>query len=151
MNLWIFPFLTWNASVVISRPLIQWFSKITSSVERAFSSVKAGTNPPISPDPAIFTCVHTKKSRSEGTPPIPVKGAIALKKIVKVWMMMMKEGIFAGHPSLALPPSTLPLLPLPHLPLPCLPSTCSPSLNCFLNGKTRAKTVKRELKQQNAN
>ena len=25
------------------------------------------------------------------------------KKIVKVWMMM-KEGIFAGHPSLALPP-----------------------------------------------
>ena len=33
-----------------------------------------------------------------------VKGAIALgKKIVKVWMMMMKEGIFAGHPPLALP------------------------------------------------
>ena len=26
----------------------------------------------------------------------------SLKKIVKVWMMMMKEGIFAGHPSLAL-------------------------------------------------
>ena len=41
------------------------------------------------------------------------------KKIVKVWMMTMKEGIFAGHPSVALPPpSTLPHLPLPHLPLP---------------------------------
>ena len=24
------------------------------------------------------------------------------KKIVKVWMMMMKEGIFAGHPSVVL-------------------------------------------------
>ena len=52
-----------------------------------------------------------------------VKGAIALgKKIVKVWMMMMKEGIFTGDPSLALPPSTLPHLPLPYLPLPHLPS-----------------------------
>ena len=36
------------------------------------------------------------------------------KKILKVWMMMMKEGIFVGHPFLALPPSTLPQLPLPH-------------------------------------
>ena len=44
-----------------------------------------------------------------------VKGAIALgKKIVKVWIMMMKKGIFVGHPFLALPPSTLPQLPLPH-------------------------------------
>ena len=36
------------------------------------------------------------------------------KKIVKVWMMMMmKEGIFAGYPSLALP-----------LPPPCLDCLC---------------------------
>ena len=34
------------------------------------------------------------------------------KKIVKVWMMMMKERIFAGHPSLALPPLHLALLAL---------------------------------------
>ena len=52
---------------------------------------------------------------------IPVKEAIAFgKKIVKVWMMMMEEEIFAGHPSLALPPSTFPRLHLPHLPFPCL-------------------------------
>ena len=37
-------------------------------------------------------------------------------------MMMMKEGIFVGHPSFALPPpSTLLCLPLPHLPFPRLP------------------------------
>ena len=41
------------------------------------------------------------------------------KKIVKVWMMMMmKEGILAGHPSLALP------LPLPCLDCPCLTCPC---------------------------
>ena len=40
------------------------------------------------------------------------------KKNVKVWMMMMKEGIFAGHPSLALP------LPPPRLDCPCLTCPC---------------------------
>ena len=57
--------------------------------------------------------IVTKVKLSIHTSRIPVKGAIALgKKIVKVWMMMMmKEGIFAGHPSLALPPSTLPCMP----------------------------------------
>ena len=128
MNLWIFPFLTWNASVVISRPLIQWFSKITSSVERAFSSVKAGTNPPISPDPAIFTCVHTKKSRSEGTPPIPVKGAIALKKNHKSLDDDDERGNLCWSLfSCSSPPSTLPGLPLPHLPLPSTRLPSSPS------------------------
>ena len=34
------------------------------------------------------------------------------KKIVKVWMMMIKERIFAGHPSLALPPLHLASLAL---------------------------------------
>ena len=41
------------------------------------------------------------------------------KKIVKVWMMIMKEGIFAGHSSLALPPSP-PCLAYPCLACPCL-------------------------------
>ena len=40
------------------------------------------------------------------------------KKIVKVWMMMMKEGIFAGHPTLALS------LPPPRLDCPCLTCPC---------------------------
>ena len=47
----------------------------------------------------------------------------------------MEEGIFAGHPSLALPPSTLPRLPLPHLPFPCLPSNplaCAPLLSVVM-------------------
>ena len=65
------------------------------------------------------------------------------KKIVKVWMlMMMKEGIFAGHPSLvhhhldlallalgshALAPLALTLaFALLHSPLPPLPFPCSP-------------------------
>ena len=39
------------------------------------------------------------------------------KKIVKVWMMMMKERIFAGHPSLALPPLHLASLALASLAL----------------------------------
>ena len=54
---------------------------------------------------------------------IPVKGAIALgKKIVKGWMMMMmKEGIVAGHPSLALP------LPPLCLDCPCLTCPCPQS------------------------
>ena len=60
------------------------------------------------------------------------------KKIVKVWMMMMKEEIFAGHPSLALPPlnlasltlasvafALLALNPLAFAPL-HLPLLCSP-------------------------
>ena len=38
-------------------------------------------------------------------------------KIVKVWMLMMKEEIFAGHPSLALPPLDLALLALTSLVL----------------------------------
>ena len=37
------------------------------------------------------------------------------KKIVKVWMLMMKEGIFAGRPSLAL--NLLALNPLAFAPL----------------------------------
>ena len=46
-------------------------------------------------------------------PCLPVKGAITLgKKIVTVWMMMMKERIFAGHPSLAFLPLHLALLAL---------------------------------------
>ena len=40
------------------------------------------------------------------------------KKIVKVWMMMMKKGIFAGHSSIALP------LPPPRLDCPCLTCPC---------------------------
>ena len=40
------------------------------------------------------------------------------KKIVKVWIMMRKEGIFAGHPSLALPP------PPPRPDCPCLTCPC---------------------------
>ena len=39
------------------------------------------------------------------------------KKIVKVWMMMMKKRIFAGHPSLALPPLHLASLALALLAL----------------------------------
>ena len=40
------------------------------------------------------------------------------KKIVKVWMMMMmKEKIFTGHPSLALPPLYLESLALASLAL----------------------------------
>ena len=42
------------------------------------------------------------------------KGAIA---IVKVWMIMMKERIFAGHPSLALAPLHLASLALALLAL----------------------------------
>ena len=49
------------------------------------------------------------------------------RKIVKVWTMM-KEGIFAGHPSLALPlPPPPPGWLLPHLPLPSTRSPSSPS------------------------
>ena len=44
------------------------------------------------------------------------------KKIVKVWMMMMKEGIFAGHPSLALPHLAL----LAHTLLAFAPLTLTP-------------------------
>ena len=47
-------------------------------------------------------------------------------------MMMIKEGIFAGHPSLALSPLHLALLALASL------------------AKMRAETAKRKLKQQTA-
>ena len=39
------------------------------------------------------------------------------KKIVKVWVMMMKERIFAGHPSLAFPSLHIALLALASLAL----------------------------------
>ena len=45
------------------------------------------------------------------------------KKIVKVWMMMIKEEIFAGHPFLALPPLNLALLALASLAIAPLPLT----------------------------
>ena len=87
---------------------------------------------------------------------LPVKGAITLgKKIIKVWMM--KEGIFAGHPSLALPLPPL-CLDCPCLTCPCPqparhpppPLTLAPLTLASYNGKTRVKTSKRELKQQNS-
>ena len=64
------------------------------------------------PLPIFFLAPPTSPSFSNSS-----KGSYcSWKKIVKGWMMMMmKEGVFAGHPSLALPPSTF-----PHLPLPCL-------------------------------
>ena len=49
------------------------------------------------------------------TDEIPVKGS--WKKTVKVWMMMMKEEIFAGHPSLAHPPLHIASLALALLAL----------------------------------
>ena len=83
------------------------------------------------------------------------------KKIVKVWMMMMmmmmKKGIFAGHPSLALPHPP-PCPDCPCLTCPCPQSALHPSPPLTLapltlaskNGKTRVKTAKRQLKQQNS-
>ena len=75
-------------------------------------------------------CLNVPTYQQESNDPLchfTSKGSYrSWKKTVKVWIMLMKEGIFASHPSLALPPSTLPCLPLPHLPLPCLPSTCLP-------------------------
>ena len=44
------------------------------------------------------------------------------KKNVKVWMMMIKEEICVGHPSLALPPLHLALLALASFALGRLPS-----------------------------
>ena len=71
-------------------------------------------------------------------------------------MMMMKEGIFAAHPSLALP------LPPPRLDFPCLTCPCPPPARhppppltfapltlASYNSKTRVKTSKCKLKQQN--
>ena len=49
---------------------------------------------------------------------LAVKGAIALgKQKVKVWMMIIEEGIFAGHPFLALPPFHFALVALASLTL----------------------------------
>ena len=77
------------------------------------------------------------------------------KKIVKV--VMMKEGIFAGLPSLAIPLPPL-CLDCPCLTCPCPQSALHPSPPLTLapltlaskNGKTRVKTAKRQLKQQNS-
>ena len=72
-------------------------------------------------------------------------------------MMMMKEGIFAGHPSLALPPlhlaslalALLALAPLAfaplHLPLPCTPLKTKMAKHEL---KQQAKMAKRDLKWQ---
>ena len=61
-------------------------------------------------------------------------------------MMMMKEEIFAGHPSLALPPIHLALLALASLALALL----ALNLLIFAPLTLITKTAKRELKQQNA-
>ena len=63
-------------------------------------------------------------------------------------MMMMKERIFAGHPSLVLPPLHLASLALALLALNLL--IFAPLTLVNKNGKTQVKTTKRELKWQNA-
>ena len=64
-------------------------------------------------------------------------------------MMMMKEGIFAGHSSLP-PPLHLAWIALASLALALNPLAILPLHSPLLRSLLRAKMAKRELKRQNA-